>query len=126
MYCISWYYWSDHGWTGYQYCGAPSVWHRQTIIKLEILGAVIPLWHPQFFHSKYDIRALHEPYGLLGGKDDATLIASRFIVQKFSPELREELSQLSPGNTAVSMLDYLIFRDNKTPQQAVDIINNHF
>ena len=48
---------------------------------------VIPLWHPQFLHHRYDVRALHEPAGLLGGTDKTTLIASKFIVNKFSPEL---------------------------------------
>lgn len=86
---------------------------------------VIPLWHPQFLHHRYNIRALHEPVGLLGGHDEATLIASKSIVEKFSPELLDELCQLTPGNKAISELDYLICRKNKTPQQAVDIFNNH-
>lgn len=86
---------------------------------------VIPLWHPQFLHHRYNIRALHEPAGLLGGQDEATLIASRSIVEKFSPELLDELGRLTPGNKKISELDYLICRKNNTAQQVVDIFNNH-
>lgn len=86
---------------------------------------VIPLWHPQFLHHRYNIRALHEPEGLLGGQDEATLIASKDIVGKFAPELLAELRCLTPGNKAISDLDYLICRESKTPQQAVVIFNNH-
>jgi glycine betaine/proline transport system substrate-binding protein len=46
-------------------------------------------------------------------------------VEKFSPELIDELGRLTPGNKTISELDYLICRKNKTPQQAVDIFNNH-
>ncbi|WP_084738062.1 glycine betaine ABC transporter substrate-binding protein [Cystobacter ferrugineus] len=38
---------------------------------------VIPLWHPQFLHHRYTIRALAEPKGLLGGVDQATLVIRR-------------------------------------------------
>lgn len=83
---------------------------------------VIPLWHPQFLHHRYDIRALHEPAGLLGGTDEATLIASKSIVNKFTPELLDELSHLTPGNKVLSLLDYLICREDKTPIQAINVL----
>lgn len=80
---------------------------------------VIPLWHPQFLHHRYAIRALQEPKGLLGGQDEATLIASKSIVGNFEPQLLAELRALSPGNAAISELDYQICREHKTPREAV-------
>lgn len=82
---------------------------------------VIPLWHPQFLHHRYIIRALEEPKGLLGGRDEATLIASKSITKTFEPRLLAELQALSPGNAAISELDYLICRKNKTPGQVAEI-----
>lgn len=87
---------------------------------------VVPLWHPQFLHHRHTIRALDEPYGLLGGEDEATLIASKSIVAAFSPALLEDLTQLAPGNSAISELDYLICRENKTPAQAVAVFNHRY
>ena len=81
---------------------------------------VVPLWHPQFLHHRYTIRALEEPKGLLGGQDEATLIVSRSVIGDFEPPLLAELKALSPGNDAISELDYLICRENKTPRQAVE------
>lgn len=82
---------------------------------------VIPLWHPQFLHHRYVIRALLEPKGLLGGQDEATLIASQSVVNSFEPELLAELRSLSPGNAAISELDYQICRKGMTPRQAVQL-----
>ena len=69
---------------------------------------VVPLWHPQYLHHAYKIRALDEPLGLLGGEDQATLIAASDVVQKMPKELIEDLVSLQPGNAAVSELDFLI------------------
>lgn len=82
---------------------------------------VIPLWHPQFLHHRYAIRALREPKGLLGGQDEATLIASKSVVENFSTPLLAELRALSPGNAAISELDYQICRQHKTPRQAAQL-----
>lgn len=88
---------------------------------------IIPLWHPQFLHHRFSIRALHEPKGLLGGKDEATLIAHKSVVEKFEPELVHELTMLTPGNQAISEMDYLLMRENKTAQQAARIwMNNNY
>lgn len=38
---------------------------------------VVPLWHPQYLHHRSRILALHEPLGLLGGADDATMLIRR-------------------------------------------------
>lgn len=93
----------------------------------ELRWIVVPLWHPQFLHHRNTIRALEEPKGFLGGQDEATLIASNSIAVKFEPELLAELQALSPGNTVISELDYLICRKNKTPRQASDIwYQRHF
>ena len=86
---------------------------------------IVPLWHPQFLHHRYTIRALEEPKGLLGGQDEATLIASKSTTETFEPKLLAELEVLSPGNNVISELDYLICRKNKTPSQAAEFWHQH-
>jgi glycine betaine/proline transport system substrate-binding protein len=66
---------------------------------------VIPLWHPQFLHHRYRIRALSEPKGLLGGVDEATLIVRRDAESRIGKRAMTELSALRLGNARVSELD---------------------
>lgn len=65
---------------------------------------VVPLWHPQYLHNRYRIRPLEEPKGLLGGKDDATLIVRSDAIAKIGPAI-DELSALYLGNDRVSAMD---------------------
>jgi glycine betaine/proline transport system substrate-binding protein len=81
---------------------------------------VVPLWHPQFLHHRFSIRALEEPKGLLGGQDDATLIVREEMAQQMPPELLQELTQLHLGNAVISELDYLICRESLSPLAAAD------
>nr|WP_067293482.1 glycine betaine ABC transporter substrate-binding protein [Marinobacterium profundum] len=66
---------------------------------------VIPLWHPQFLHNRYPIRALQEPKGLLGSKDEATLIVRKDARQRIGSAALEALSQLYIGNARLSALE---------------------
>ena len=59
-------------------------------------------------------------FGAAGIPWVATLIVSRSVIGDFEPPLLAELKALSPGNDAISELDYLICRENKTPRQAVE------
>ncbi|WP_444932801.1 glycine betaine ABC transporter substrate-binding protein [Microbulbifer sp. JTAC008] len=66
---------------------------------------VIPLWHPQFLHNRYTIRALKEPKGLLGTQDEATLIVRKDAKQKIGSAALSALSQLYIGNKKLSALE---------------------
>jgi glycine betaine/proline transport system substrate-binding protein len=66
---------------------------------------VIPLWHPQYLHHRYRIRALEEPKGLLGGKDEATLLVRRDAEARIGASTLAELGALHLGNDRVSALD---------------------
>jgi len=66
---------------------------------------VIPLWHPQFLHNRYKIRALTEPKGLLGTQDEATLIIRKDAKPKICEAALDELSQLYIGNQKLSALE---------------------
>ena len=81
---------------------------------------VVPLWHPQFLHHRYDIRALTEPEGLLGGQDDATLIVKEDVAQQMPSALLDQLTRLTLGNTVISELDHLICREGLSPLEAAD------
>jgi glycine betaine/proline transport system substrate-binding protein len=69
---------------------------------------VVPLWHPQWLHHRYTIRGLEEPKGLLGGKDQATLIVRKDAEERVGPAALEALSRLYLGNNKVSELDDLL------------------
>nr|WP_320136102.1 glycine betaine ABC transporter substrate-binding protein [uncultured Amphritea sp.] len=66
---------------------------------------VIPLWHPQFLHNRYTIRALKEPMGLLGGKDEATLIVRKDARERIGAEAMQALSHIYIGNKKLSALE---------------------
>lgn len=79
---------------------------------------VIPLWHPQYLHHRHRIRALHEPRGLLGGTDQATLIAHTACVAQLDAALVERLRRLHLGNEVVTALDYRIRVEGVEPRVA--------
>ncbi|WP_430231343.1 glycine betaine ABC transporter substrate-binding protein [Paraburkholderia tropica] len=81
---------------------------------------VIPLWHPQFLHHRFKIRELEEPLGLLGGHDQATLIASNACVAGLPDKLVNVLKNLRLGNATVSELDCQICREGISPLEAAD------
>ncbi|MEM9388505.1 MAG: glycine betaine ABC transporter substrate-binding protein [Pseudomonadota bacterium] len=66
---------------------------------------VVPLWHPQFLHNRYAIRALSEPKGLLGTQDDATLIVRKDAKSRIGDAALKALSQLHIGNPKLSALE---------------------
>jgi len=71
---------------------------------------ILPLWHPQFLHARYDIRELAEPDGLLGGADKATLIMRRDAEARVAPGALRELADLHLGNRRVSELEDVLVR----------------
>ncbi|OON64510.1 glycine/betaine ABC transporter substrate-binding protein [Massilia sp. KIM] len=77
---------------------------------------VLPLWHPQFLHQDYRIRALEEPKGMLGGRDAATLVARKAILPSIAPRALERLRGLYLGNAAVSGLEHAIRVRGLAPQ----------
>jgi glycine betaine/proline transport system substrate-binding protein len=55
---------------------------------------VIRLWHPQYLHYRYRIRALKEPFGLLGGTDQAKLILRKDRAGALSSDLLHGLGRM--------------------------------
>lgn len=79
---------------------------------------VIPLWHPQYLHSKYQIRALDEPKGLLRGKDSAQLVIHKDALHKFDAAHIDILKRITLGNEAVTTMDSYHHVDGLTYKQA--------
>ena len=79
---------------------------------------VVPLWKPQFLHEKYAIRQLKDPQGILGGGDEAMVVARHSLMQKLPLGAVFDLRSTYLGNEEVSRLDYLISRDNLDPVDA--------
>ncbi|MDN5289242.1 MAG: glycine/betaine transporter substrate-binding protein [Mucilaginibacter sp.] len=69
---------------------------------------VIPFWHPQFLHYKYQFRELKEPIGLLRSKDEATLLLRKDSLSKFDHQTVAMLKNIYLGNEQISALDYLL------------------
>jgi glycine betaine/proline transport system substrate-binding protein len=76
--------------------------------------AIIPLWHPQFLHARYRIRALHEPKGLLGGRDAATLVMRRDAESKLDAATIRALEGLYLGNDVVTAIDSAILAGDRS------------
>jgi glycine betaine/proline transport system substrate-binding protein len=66
---------------------------------------VVPLWHPQYLHHRYRIRALEEPKGLLGGVDQATVLIRPDAEPVVGTDALAALAELRLGNDRVSALD---------------------
>lgn len=81
---------------------------------------VVPLWHPQFLHHRYAVRALEDPLGLLGGRDEATLIVADDLLEKLPGPLIEDLRQLRPGNAVISQLDHGCRYEDLSPHAAAE------
>lgn len=79
---------------------------------------VMPLWSPQYLHHDHRIRALHEPRGLLGGRDAATLVARRAALPRIAPGALAELRGLYLGNDVVTDLEHALRVEGLSAQQA--------
>jgi glycine betaine/proline transport system substrate-binding protein len=55
---------------------------------------IIPLWQPRWLHNRYRIRELHQPKGLPGGTDQATLLVRREAESRISTSALAELDDL--------------------------------
>ena len=82
--------------------------------------AIVPLWHPQWLHTEYKLRALKDPKGMLGGQDDATLVLRKDAMSKVSPQGLSMLRKIYLGNAVVSELDALICRQGYRPRDAAN------
>lgn len=74
---------------------------------------VVPLWRPQFLHSKYTIRELKEPMGLLGGMDKAVLLLREDRQSLFSKTQIDVLNSLRFTNKIIEILDYQVCREGR-------------
>lgn len=79
---------------------------------------VVPLWKPQFLHEKHVIRQLKDPHGVMGGADEATLVARHSLMQRLPEGAVRDLRSVYLGNDEVSRLDYLVSRDSLDPVDA--------
>lgn len=83
---------------------------------------VVPLWHPQYLHAMYGLRALVEPKGLLRPIDEARLVLSKKFLGKLS--LDEQMALLSVvdrvalGNDTVTLMDKYVHVDKLSYRDA--------
>ena len=81
---------------------------------------VVPLWHPQYLHAKYKIRALDDPDDLLRAHkpDAARVIVAKTLAARLSPATIESLSKLRITNEGVARMDYLHAIQGLSPDAA--------
>lgn len=87
---------------------------------------VVPLWKPQFLHSKYKIIELKDPKGLLGGVDKAVLLLSEDRKNLFTEEQIRVLDELRFDNDIIADLDYKVSREGKNIDEVTqEWLNNN-
>jgi glycine betaine/proline transport system substrate-binding protein len=79
---------------------------------------VLPLWSPQYLHHDYRIRSLVEPKNMLGGQDQATLVARKVVLPGIAPAALEEIRGLYLGNDVVTDLEHAIRVEGLSAQEA--------
>ncbi|KZT65632.1 substrate-binding region of ABC-type glycine betaine transport system [Daedalea quercina L-15889] len=81
---------------------------------------IVPLWHPQYLHAKYNIRALEDPDDLLRAHkpDAARVIVAKTLAARLSPETVEALRRLRITNAGVARMDYLHAVEGLNPDEA--------
>lgn len=75
---------------------------------------VVPLWKPQFLHSKHDIRELVEPKGLLGGVDEAVLLLREDRKNNFTKKQLKQLDEIRFSNEIIANLDYQVSKQGES------------
>ena len=80
--------------------------------------AVVPLWRPQWLHEEVELRELADPNGLLGGRDNATLILRKDAKKKLNQAGLQFLHNVSLGNDGVSAIDHAMCRKALQPRDA--------
>ncbi len=83
---------------------------------------VVPLWKPQFLHSKYTIREIKDPKGLLGVVDKAVLLIRDDKKDLFTSAQLEKLDSLRFGNDVIAELDYKVSREG----QDIDVVTKEW
>ncbi|KAH9924764.1 putative substrate-binding transporter protein [Fomitopsis serialis] len=81
---------------------------------------VVPLWHPQYLHAKYKIRALEDPDDLLRAHkpDAARVIVTRSLAAKLPTDTVDALRKLRVSNEGVARMDYLLAVEGLSPDEA--------
>ncbi|KAH9919344.1 ABC-type glycine betaine transport system, substrate-binding domain-containing protein [Fomitopsis serialis] len=81
---------------------------------------IVPLWHPQYLHSRFNIRALEDPDDLLRARtpDAARIIISSSLAANLSPDTNAALRGLRIGNAGVARMDYLHAVEGLSPDDA--------
>ena len=79
---------------------------------------IMPLWQPQFLNQAYQVRALEEPKGLLGGADRAILLGYQDFERKFPSQTVATLKRIDIGLDAVTQMDYMVNVKGMTAQEA--------
>lgn len=86
---------------------------------------IVPLWHPQYLHAIYGLRALAEPKGLLRPVDDARLVLSKKFMSKLTDDqkaaLLSVLGRVTLGNDAVTLMDKYVHVDKLSYYDAAQL-----
>lgn len=79
---------------------------------------VMPLWQPHFLNRAYQVRIIEEPRGILGGADEAVLVAARGFPGKVPARTVDTLRRIAVGLDGVTEMDYAVNVEGRTPREA--------
>jgi glycine betaine/proline transport system substrate-binding protein len=79
---------------------------------------VFPTWTPQYLNRGGTLRPLQDPPGVLGGINHASLVGPRDRLQAIPPATRAVLARMDLGLDGVTVMDWLVNVEKKTPREA--------
>lgn len=79
---------------------------------------VFPTWAPQYLNRGGKLRPLHDPRGVLGGTNHASLVAPRERFQALPQATQAAIRGIDLGIDGVTEMDWLVNVEKKTPRDA--------
>jgi glycine betaine/proline transport system substrate-binding protein len=103
--------------SGYQFrTGTAKEWiaaFEQAIAQKQ--WVLLPTWQPQYLNQAHSIRPLADPKGILGGKNQAELIATNAFLKQFPASTIAVLRRIRLDIATVTQMDYQVNVEQKTP-----------
>jgi glycine betaine/proline transport system substrate-binding protein len=114
--------------SGYEFrTGTPKEWiaaFEQAIAQKQ--WVLLPIWQPQYLNQAHAIRPLADPKGILGGKNQAELIATQSFLEQFPASVIAVLRRIRLDIATVTQMDYQVNVEQKTPREVAQIwIDQH-
>ena len=79
---------------------------------------IFPTWAPQYLNRGGRLRPLHDPRGVLGSVNHASLVGPRDRLQRIPSATRAVLARIDLGIEGVTEMDWLVNIEKQSPREA--------